>query len=246
MQILIHVDSTKAIESLEELGLRKKGPYILRDFLNLLAKKVQANLRADLAASLNVKQPTFLNNAVKIDRGTFALTNRLHVTIHLTDNAEFIGQFEGGGEHVPAYGHNWLAVPNKAVFNGRIIRQSNPLRPANLQLAPQQGPFKHSQNRGQLIQGLQRTFIVSGNHGHGDPLILQRVSAKKAKKSGGLQTYLSGKTGTRLLYQLLKATQRPSKIHWYSVVDQTVQGEAEGIWTAVVKEALEHLRAKQA
>ena len=44
MQILIHVDSQDAMASLENLGLTKKGPYILRDLLNGLAKRVQGLL----------------------------------------------------------------------------------------------------------------------------------------------------------------------------------------------------------
>jgi hypothetical protein len=232
MQILVKIDAQAALESLEELGLSKKGPYILRDLLNGLAKRVQANLQQDMADSLKIRRTAFIKNAVKIDRGTFALTNRLSVTIHLDDRADFLSQFESGGEHVPAFGHDHLAFPNRDVFGSKIIRGDNPLRPKNLNLTESKGGYK----------GNLRTFLIQSSTG--TPMILQRTTPHKAKRAKGQMYGLSSKTGTRLLYLLIKASQRPQKIHWYSTVDRTVQGEAQGIWTSVVREALEHLRAK--
>lgn len=232
MQILIHVDSQDAMASLENLGLTKKGPYILRDLLNGLAKRVQENLQQDMADNLQVRRTQFIKNAVKIDRGTFALTNRLTVTIHIDDRADFLNQFEGGGEHLPAFGHHFLAVPNRAVFGNRIIRATDPLRPKNLNL---------KEHYGQTL-GDQRTFLIKSQQGQ--PMILQRTSAKKAKRSRGQVSSMSAKTGTRMLYLLVEASKRPGKIHWAQTADRTVQGEAQGIWINVVQEALEHMRAK--
>ena len=179
-----------------------------------------------------MRRTTFVKNAVKIDRGTFALTNRLTVTIHIDDRADFLNQFEEGGEHVPAFGHFHLALPNRTVFGRRIIRQADPLRPKNLQL---------HEHKGDII-GLQRSFVIKS--AKGEPMIMQRTSAHKAKRSKGQVASLAARTGTRMLYLLIQASKRPQKIHWASTADRTVQGEAEGVWQDVVREAFEHLRAK--
>ena len=240
MQIQIKVGSRAAMASLEELGLTKKGPYILRDLLNGLAKRVQANMQQDMADNLQIRRTQFIKNAVKIDRGTFALTNRLTVTIHIDDRADFLNQFEEGGEHIPAFGHHFLAMPNRDVFGRRIIRQTDPLRPKNLDLGFSGiGPVR---NHGD-IRGLQRTFLIKSQQGQ--PMIMQRTSAHKAKRSKGNVSSMGAKTGTRMLYMLILASKRPARIHWAQTANNTVQGEAEGIWLDVVKEALAHMRAKQ-
>jgi hypothetical protein len=76
MQIFVKVDAADALESLEELGLTKKGPRILANTLNEIAKKVQSALQADMADNLKIKRTAFIHNAVKIEKGSWAVRRR--------------------------------------------------------------------------------------------------------------------------------------------------------------------------
>jgi hypothetical protein len=222
MQIKIKIDDASVREQLKELGAERQAPFILSRSLNLLAKRVQENLRLNLENSLNLRRKWVLRQ-VRISSGQWATKTRLSVTIQLTEAARFIASFETGAQHLPLLGKKYLAIPNKEVFNNSIITSKNPLYIKNL--AFHNTPFG--------TRGLQRTFIVNPRSG-ADPLILQRVSpGTKGKKSRGVKD-----SGLRMLYRLVKASQRPRKISWYNTANSTVVNEQYGIFLTVIKDAL--------
>jgi hypothetical protein len=236
MSFVLEVNTKQILDELAFFSETKQGPFILSRTLNQLAKRVQSNLRADIAGSLRLRRTQWVNQQVKIDTGMWSTKQRLHVTIHLTDPARFISDFEDGGEHVPFAGHTWLTIPNKRVFgDNKIFQKDDELKPANLH-------FK--EHLGHTL-GDKRTFIVNGNGKN--PLILQRVAAKVGSKRGrqkGVSSYssTSSSTGLRLLFTLIKHAQRPAKIHWYDTANKTVEYESEGIWSSVISDALKDVK----
>jgi hypothetical protein len=195
--------------------------------LNLLAKRIQDNLREDFQASLQLRRAGWVKQQVKIDKGTWSTKTRLRVTIYLTDNASFIGDMEKGAERVPILGRKYLAIPNKKVFGKSVIGQDNPLRIKNLDL--------HSTPFG--TQGKLRTFIIQAKSG--TPLVMQRVE-KDATGKG--RRGRDRKTGLRILYNLVKHSRRPRKIHWSNVAYNTVDIESYGIFTEVMRDALASIK----
>ena len=219
MKVSINVDPKPILHTLREMGQDRQGPFILARGLNLLAKKVQKNLRADFEGSLTLRRKGWILQQVKINTGQWATKTRLRVVIELTQSANFISRMETGEEKHPVSGHKYLVFPNAKSFGKRIITKDNVLKYKNLGLT--QTPFG--------IRGRQRTFMVKTEAG--TPLVLQRV-AKDAHKS-----YKKGReksTGLRMLYTLIKSAKIPKKIHWYTTANQTVIGT----FTQVIKEAL--------
>ena len=225
MQVNITIDSASVLNPLKELGQDRQGPFILSKSLNLLARKVQDNLREDIRQTLHVRRWSWVKNSVKIDKGTWSTKTRLWVKIYLTEAASFIGAMEDGAQHLPRNGHQFLCVPNEAVFGGKIIEAANPLYVKNLHL---------TEAKGHILKGEQRTFMVDSKK-TGNPLILQRVGNEargKAKRG------TSKASGLRMLYVLLKATKRPQRIHWATTANATVANESTGIFTEVMRDAL--------
>jgi hypothetical protein len=223
MQIKIKVDDASVRAQLKELNSERQAPFILSRSLNLLAKRVQENLRLNIENSLNLRRRSWVLRQVKINSGQWATKTRLSVTIELTEAARFISAFETGAQHLPLLGKKYLAIPNKEVFNNSIITSKNPLYIKNLQF--------HSTPFG--TEGALRTFILNPKSG-ADPLILQRVApGTKGKKARGVKD-----SGLRMLYRLVKASHRPRKIKWYDTANSTVVREQYGIFSTVIKDAL--------
>lgn len=224
MKISIQMHSEPILSTLKELGQDRQGPFVLAKSLNMLAKRVQENLRDDFQASLQLRRVGWVKNQVKIDSGQWSTKTRLKVTIYLTDPASFIGDMEDGTQRVPILGRKYLAIPNKKVFGKGVIGPENELRVKNLNL--------HSTPFG--TQGLLRTFILKDKE-TGTPLIMQRVSKDTTGKG---KRGRNRKTGLRLLYDLVKHSSRPKKIHWSNVAYNTVDIESYGIFTDVMYQAL--------
>jgi len=235
MGISIKINREAIMQELIGLGQEKQGPFILSRTLNLLAKEIQSAERIHVTDATKVKRPGWIKNQIRIDSGTWATKTRLKVKIYVTDQASFLVDLDEGNEHIPIGGRQFLAVPSTKAFGSKVIGKDNPLRIVNLHL-------KESPN-GQL-KGDLRTFTVGHNGKNKHPLILQRVSALKAKRSRGSIASMGAKTGLRLLYTLVAHTFRPKKLRWYDVANATVIHEQEGIWTSVMIDALRTARAK--
>ena len=231
MKVQIKIDSAAIMAQLTELGQERQGPFILSKTLNRLAKQVQSNLAADIKDNLKIKPArwTFIKQSVKIGSGSWSTKSRLRVTIDIDPRANFLNEFEEGEEHLPIGGRKFLAVPVKRVFGNSVIDANNPLRIKNLNLHDVKG------NR---MEGNLQTFLVHSKK-TGTPLVLQRV-AKDAVGKG--RKGINRKTGVRMLYTLLRESHRPRRIHWESVANATVSGDAEGIWTEVISQALKDTR----
>ena len=231
MIVQVSIDSKAILSRLEDLGESRQGPYVLSRTLNLLAKKVQDNLKQDFNTNFKLKRKAWVLNQIKIDKGTWATKKRLSVRIYLTDSADFIKDFETGADHVPLLGRKYLAIPNSKVFGkNAIIGTNSLLRIKNL--AFRSTPFG--------VRGNQRTFIIKDKE-TGTPLILQRV-ANDAHRT--FKKARSKDTGIRILYTLVKHSKRPKRITWYDTSRKTVANEQVGIWTTVIQEALANTRSR--
>lgn len=223
----IRIDSEAVLAQLAELGEERQGPFILARGLNLLAKKVQANLRQNITETLKVRRKAWMNRQTKIDRGTWATKTRLKVRIYMDDPASFVADFETGADHTPILGRKFLAIPNPKVFGRSIIGKDHPLRVKNLNLRAT--PWG--------LRGDQRTLVIQANSG--TPLVVQRVGqdVRGAGRRGVKRT-----SGLRLLYTLVKLSRRPRRIAWYQTAEATVAGEQVGIFAEVISAALRDTR----
>lgn len=225
MQVKIKIDSAAILTQLKELGESRQGPFVLSKTLNKLAKQVQANLQQDIKSNLKIRPNRwqFIKDSVKIGKESWSTKTRLKVQIEIQDRAAFLNDFEQGAQHLPINGRSMLALPNIKAL-GTSLDSDSPLRVKNL----------HLQQKGKNLEGQQHTFMTR-SLSSGNPLILQRVApdAKGKDRKGRRRS-----TGLRLLYVLLHSTHRPQRIHWQSTADATVQGEAYGIWSDVIAQAL--------
>jgi len=224
MNINLAIDTQAVLDQLKELGQERQGPFILARGLNLLAKRVQQELRNNIATSLNVRHGSWLKQQVKIDNGTWATKTRLQVVIHLTDVAAFLDKLETGGEHVPIGGRKYLAIPNSKVFGNSIIGRDSLFRIKNLNL--------HETPKG--MEGNQRTFIIDSKN-TGTPLVMQRVADTDHKKR---QKGMNKKTGLRILYNLIKQSKVPKKLQWFDTATNTVSTCQAAIFTDVIQDAI--------
>ena len=236
MLIKLYVDSTSVLNTLSDLGEARQGRFILSRGLNLLAKRVQAELQKNVDENLHLRRRPWILKQVKIGQGNWSTMKRLVVKIQLSDAAKFISDFEMGAERVPHNGHSYMAFPNKDVFGNGIIGQKNPLRIKNLNL--------HDTPQG--VRGDQDTFIIHSSKG--TPLIMQRLADAVWKNAGNLKKLKkmekenkkgrNAETGLRILYNLIKNINVPKKISWYDTANSTVVNEQYGIFSQVIKEAL--------
>ena len=230
MKIQLKIDKEPILAKLKELGQERQGPFILSRGLNLLAKEVQAALRANLASKLHLQRKAWINRQVMIRTGNWATKTRLTVRVELSDLGAFLAGFEGGADHIPGAGRKFLAIPNRRVFGSKIIKESDPLRIKNLHL--------HHTVSG--VEGDQRTFILI-TKAKGTRMIMQRVdTTTKGKGARGTNRYF----GNRILYTLVRLSKRPARISWYDTARKTVmtmQGETLG---RVMREALASPKGK--
>ena len=224
MKINVTFNTKPILDYLETLGQSRQGPFILSQTLNLMAKKVQANLRKDFETNLTLRRKSWILQQVKLKDGKWSTKTRLSVTIELTDSATFISPMEEGKDHLPINGKKYLVFPNSKSFGNKIIGRNDLLNVKNLNL--------HSTPHG--TQGNQRTFIINSK-ATGTPLIMQRVSADahRSYKKGR-----SKSTGLRMLYTLIKMSKRPKKINWYSTATNTIHSEFTTTAASVMSQAL--------
>lgn len=224
MKVSIRIPAEQITKQLTELGQERQGPFIISKTINLLGKKVQTNLRKDFETNLSLRRKTWTLQQIKINKESWSTKARLTLTIELTEKATFITPMEKGEAHYPINGKKYLVFPSSKAFGKRIIGQNDILRVKNLAL----------RNTPHGLQGNQRTFLIKSKE-TGTPLIMQRVSQDAAR------SYKKGRsksTGLRLLYTLIKHSNRPKKIHWTDTATHTVREEFTTTAAEVMSKAL--------
>ena len=228
----LKIDSSSVLNTLQELGQDRQGPFILARGLNLLAKQVQTALRDNLASNLALRRTAWVKQQVMIRPGTWATKTRLTVKIELSDLGSFLSGFEGGADHIPGMGRKFLAIPNKKVFGNRIIGENDLFKVKNLDL--------HQTPQG--MQGRQRTFILH-TKAKGTSLIMQEVDPyiRKGKGKKGVNRYF----GNRILYTLVRSSKRPARLSWYDTANQTVVTQQAETLGRVMRDALAEAKGKR-
>jgi len=223
MQVKLTINSESILNQLRELGQDNQSGFILSKVLNTVAKEIQTDEKIMLSQNLHIRRPWVISQ-VKINKGQWATKTRMSVTIEMPITLAYLSDFETGAEHIPYQGHTWLTMPNPKVFGNSIIGPDNPLKVKNLQL-----------NKTKFgIQGLERTFLIHSKE-TGTPLILQRTSPDDNRKR---KRGTNRKTGVRLLYTLIKHSNRPKKIAWYQTATNVIQYRYNIIASQVLSEAL--------
>ena len=221
----IKIDSRSVLNQLHELGQDRQGAFVLSRSLNLLARKVQDDLRHMEEDRLTLRRRTWVLNQTKIDKESWSTKTRLVVTIALTPAADFLGRMEDGTTKHPRH-NGYLMIPTWVMGKG-VIDRSNPLAIKNLNL----------RQTAHGIQGDKRTFMLKTTKG--EPLILQRVG-DDAKGRAAHGKNLS--SGLRVLYMGKKSVPIPKKLQWYETAQHTVQTEQYNVFKGVLEAALKAKR----
>ena len=229
MKLQIRIDKQPLLNQLAELGMERRGPYMVSLALNRLAKAVQKGLQKDITDNLTMNKEAWIKKQVSVRTGTWASPTRLVVRVELLDTASFLAGFEYGQEHLPSKG-KFMVLPQKKVFGKTgIVGPDNPLRIKALAF--------HTTPHG--LEGSQRTFVL--HTVNNTPLVMQRIGPDD---KGRARRGIKRSTNMRVLYAMIKHSHRDKKIHWVDTSSNTVRTETGPIFAEVIRYAIASARPK--
>ena len=223
--INVQVDTEDVRAYLKEIGAERQQGFVISLALNRLANLAQkAERENDLAKNFKIRRKQFVMNKVYINKVDRANKNSWTVTIQIKEDYPQISLFETGADKVPFHSQ-YLALPNRQVFGGRIIQQDDELSIRNL----------HLKNIGSRVEGDSETFIINSKRTN-VPLIIQDCFAngERKKKMRGMNKHL----GNRILYTLIRKSRLPVRLHFVETVSNSVKQNYEQVFTDALTQAL--------
>jgi hypothetical protein len=211
--IKVEVDTTEAERYLMWLGKEEQLPFAMSKAINSVVKLIQDAIRGDMQAKLHFTQMAFELRAIKINK--FSNKNDLVAEIGIEPKATNLYRLQTGQDHIPFQGKQFYPIANSVVFNGRPIRNTDPLFIRNLHL---------TDTPGGAAKGLQKTFIPKTQEGKA-PIVVQRIASGKGVKQPKGQRGKKGldkELGTRILYTLVRKGKTPVKMNFYGIASQII------------------------
>lgn len=206
----VKIDPAIALEWLSNMP--EQVNFAMSKAISNLMKLIQDAIRGDMQSKIKFTQLAFELRAIKISQ--FARKDNLLGVIEIDPKASNLVRLETAQPHIPINGRKFLPIPNAVVFNGGVVKPSNPLSIAKLSLHPTPGGG---------LKGALGTYTAAGNGKA--PVIIQRVAktAKGVKAPKGSKKGLDKTKGTRRLYTLVKSSKTPQKLNFMVLCNQIVQ-----------------------
>ena len=236
--IRIHVD-TRGFD--RWLGAhRRQLPFATSTAINETLKIAQVEQRAQNRIAFKVRNPRFIEQAVKIK--PFATKSRLFGIIQIDPpggqaRASILTQHEKGGTKTPAGRSLWIPEPRGATPARKITKSTGGVakgsgwRPRELELKP------HGAS-GRVWQGRDGTFLIRTGRGKG--IVLQRTGSGRRGMVSSLRTrrtrWAGRRSSLRVLYALTPDGKLAPRLHW----EEIVVGSIMENWRPEMVKALTH------
>ena len=232
----IKIDTSDAERYLIGLGREDQLPFATSKAINAILLLIQQAIRDNMQSNIKFTQLAFNMRAIKISK--FSNKRDLNGEIMIDPVATNLVRLDLGLPHVPLNGKLYFPISNAVVFNGKPVKQNDPLfvGALNLKDAPGGG-----------MKGDQRTFIPKTLPGQ-TPLILQRVAnvgkGVKAPKGQHGRKGLNKTLGTRVLYKLIKRSATPKKFDFVAIANAVINQVGADEMNKAIQYALDTARKK--
>lgn len=229
MNIDIKLDIGPAIAFLDAKE-RRQIPFALAQTLNDAGKDFQDAMRAGISSRLTLRQPGFVLDSVKIERGNWATSKgfkagggKFRTVVSMGGeasghkNSGLLVKFEDGGEKTSFDPDRPIAIPTSALRGSFAELPPRNMYPKNLRLVSRRGVDRtlpanvHRTKRGvEQIQGKRRTFVLNPLVHHG------------ANVWGVYQRFGPRRSDIRLLWRYRTRIKIPRRLQWWDTAARVV------------------------
>lgn len=243
--VSIQLDISKAVAWLTDKEQRQI-PYALARATNMTATDFQDAMRAGIARRFTLRQPRFIMNSVKIERGNWATSKgfksgggKFSATVSMggegskRSRSGVLVKFEEGGEKTSADPNYPIIIPTAALRGSFAELPPRSMYPKNLRLLPRQGiestmPANvHVTKRGvEQLKGKRRTFVLDPTKHIG------------ANVWGVFQRFGPNRSDIRLIWRYKTRVKIPQRLQWAETAQRIVPERFAANFRTALAEAL--------
>lgn len=229
MNLSISLDISKATAFLTDVEQRQI-PFALARALNVTATEFQDEVRRGISGRFVLRQPKFILDSVKIERGNFATSKgfktgggKFTATVSIGGegsshrNAGLLVKYEEGGEKISADPNAPIIIPTQALRPSFAELPPRNLYPKNLRLIERRSvdgtlpAHVHRTKRGvEQLQGKQRTFVLDPRTNIG------------SRVWGVFQRYGPKRSDIRLIWRYKTRIQIPARLQFMDTAQRIV------------------------